>query len=112
MRIKGETIEIRHVEGGGFDPDGFRLPEEVTWETVNGCVIAPVSGLVMTEIDYRLAQEEVTVYAPTFITIKIDEEFKARGKMWQVTEIPFDHRSPFGTNRGGTEFKAKFRETI
>lgn len=101
----GETVKI--VIPGGYDSNGIPLPP-VLVEEIPGCVITPKGTGAGVGRDYFFASEDMSILAPKFIEdIPSNAEFLVRGETYALDGIPFDHRSVFGSQYGGTEIPVK-----
>lgn len=103
MHIVGETITLVTVTGGGIDRDGYRIPREEHNEPVEGAVVIPEQSGRITDDDRAGEFREASVLLPRFVAIETGSEVVVRGQKFRVDRPPFDHRSAFGTRRGGTE---------
>lgn len=112
MLVPGETILVITKTGPTYDPDGYYIEGKTVKKPVHGCVIVPKGAAVEVDNTYRLASNEVSVLCPRVIR-GIDEgaTLIIRGEEYEVSAPPFDHVSPFGTGRGGTEIPAERRVT-
>lgn len=111
MNISGETITFLSESGGGYTADGRWIPPEVTNVDVPGCVIIPDGQAVTAGDTYMLAEKNVRVLVPGFIQVEEGSTVLIRGEEYIVSAPGFDHRSPFGTGRGGSEFKCERKIT-
>lgn len=107
MRIVGETIILVTREGGGVDDDGYPMPEQVVNVEIPGAVFIPESTGTIHRTDGTLEYRQASVLLPQFETIEVGAEIKVRGESYRVERPSVDHRSMFGTMRGGTELFLK-----
>ena len=102
--LVGETIVLRTTTGGGYDRFGDRLPTRVVDKRVERAVVIP-EGAERVDGDYIVGGESrtATVLLPGFFKVEQDATVIIRGQEWIVDRPAFDHRSVFGSDRGGTE---------
>lgn len=112
MPIPGETVAIVSSTGGGYDDDGHWIPPRESRRTIAGCVIVPRGADTTAGLDYVLAGQDISILAPTFVSVAVGAEVEVRGQRWIVAAPTFDHRSPFGTGFGGTEIPVTRKETV
>lgn len=107
MRIVGEPVTIVTEKGGGYDRYGRELPVTRVKRTIDRAVVVPGtnSSVRDTTIDGQIY--EATVLFPTFVDIQDGALVIVRGLEYEVDRPPFDHRSAFGTTRGGTEINIR-----
>lgn len=92
---------------GGYDSDGRPLPP-VLVEDIHGCVITPKGTGTGVGPGYFFASEDISIFAPKFIEdISSNAQFVVRGEDYVLDGLPFDHRSAFGSQHGGTEIPVK-----
>ena len=103
MRIVGETILMVTRRGGGVDDRGYPLPEEIVNVEIPGAVFIPEGTGRITEGGRGIEYEQARVLLPRFEDIDAGAEIHVRGERFFVERPPVDHRSAFGTDRGGTE---------
>lgn len=107
MRIVGETILLVTREGGGVDDRGYPLPEKVVNVEIDGAVFIPESTGRITDGGRVIEFEQARVLLPRFEEIAAGAEIHVRGERFFVERGSVDHRSAFGTSRGGTEIFLK-----
>ena len=107
MRIVGETILLVTREGGGVEDRGYPLPEKVVNVEIPGAVFIPESTSVVNEGTGLHTFEQASVLLPRFEEIAVGAELIIRGERFFVERPSVQHRSVFGTSRGGTEIFVK-----
>lgn len=105
----GETIHLVTRQGGGVDDDGYPLPEEVVNTEIPGAVFIPESTGTIHRNDGTLTYQQASVLLPKFEDIGVGAELQIRGESFVVERPSVQHRSAFGTSRGGTEIFVKRR---
>lgn len=103
MRVVGEVVTLVTRESGGFDNDGNKLPDVIVNVDIPGAVFIPESAGVIRMTDGATEYREASIMLPTFEQITVGATVMVRGKEFTVHRPPVDHRSAFGTSRGGTE---------
>lgn len=103
MRVVGEVVTLVTREGGGYDDDGHKLPEVIVNHEIPGAVFIPESAGTIHREDGTLQYREASVLLPGFEDVALGAEVIVRGDTFKVDRPPVDHRSMFGTSRGGTE---------
>lgn len=103
MRVVGEVVTLVTRTGGGYDDDGHTLPEVIVNEDIPGAVFIPESAGVINRDDGTTEYREASILLPTFEEITVGATIMVRGEQFTVERPPVDHRSAFGTGRGGTE---------
>lgn len=96
-------------KGGGVDDDGYPLPEEVVNTEIPGAVFIPEAAGMINRQDGTLQYREASILLPSFEDIKVGAEILVRGEAFKVERPSVQHRSAFGTSRGGTELYVKRR---
>ena len=107
MRIVGETILMVTRRGGGVDDRGYPIPEEIVNVEIPGAVFIPEGTGRVTEGMGAFEYEQARVLLPRFEEINAGAEIHVRGERFFVERPSVDHRSAFGTDRGGTEIFLK-----
>lgn len=107
MAIVGETILVVTRRSGGVDDRGYPIPDEVVNVEIPGAVFIP-EGTGRIAGDGRVIEyEQARVLLPRFEEIDATAEIHVRGERFFAERPSVDHRSAFGTNRGGTEIFLK-----
>lgn len=103
MRIVGEVVRLVTRKGGGVDDDGYPIPEVIVNVDIPGAVFIPESSGTIDRDTDQLQYREASILIPGFEQITLGAEIVVRGETFLVDRPPVEHRSPFGTGRGGTE---------
>lgn len=103
MRIVGEVVTIITRKGGGVDDDGYPIPETEVRVEVPGAVVTPERLGTIIDDDRAGVFREMSVLLPQFEDVELGAKIEIRGEVFTIDRPPFDHRSVFGTSRGGTE---------
>lgn len=101
MRLQGETVLIHRVIGS--DEWGMAVYETTP---IPGCVVTPSGRSVEIGNNQFWSLEAMVIFAPHNVEVEEQTELEIRGETWFVSAPTFDHISPFGTGRGGTEIHA------
>jgi len=101
VRLQGETIYFVRITGRDVwgAPNYERIP-------INGCVVTPSGRSVEAGETTFWSLEAMVIFAPTYVELEEHDQLEIRGEEWYVSAPTFDHISPFGTGRGGTEIHA------
>lgn len=89
--------------GGGVDDRGYPIPEEIVNVEIPGAVFIPEGTGRINDGGRVIEYEQARVLLPRFENIEAGAEIHVRGERFFVERPSVDHRSVFGTNRGGTE---------
>lgn len=103
MRVVGQVVRVITRKSGGYDPDGNKLPDTIINEDIPGAVFIPENAGITRAWDGALEWREAYILFPTFEQIAVGATVMVRGEEFTVERPPVDHRSAFGTSRGGTE---------
>lgn len=100
-RIQGETVYV--VEVTGRDYRGRPITELTPLQAV---VVPGRSDIAAGGDDAGwLNTAEITLLLTGFHEFEAGQQIEVRGTTYYVDGDPFDHVSPFGTTRGGTELR-------
>lgn len=106
MRVVGETVYI--YTPGPPDEWGVPDPDKAIRVPIPGCVVVPrgaTVALAESQVGWW-STENVDVLTPGPVSVPVAQELEIRGKIWKVSAEPFQHISPYGTGRGGTQIPA------
>ena len=107
MAVVGETIVLVTREGGGYDRYGDPLPVKVVNVEIDGAVFIPEGTGTIKDGVTNGEYQQASVLLPGFEEVEVDAEVIVRGEHFRVDRPSVDHRSAFGTSRGGTEIFLK-----
>lgn len=106
-RLQGETVYVVTYGPDSRDEWGALIPGKETRTPINGCVIVPEGRRVEIEDNHFFAIENIVILTPELVEVEEQTNLEVRGESWMVANPTFDHISPFGTGRGGTEIHAR-----
>lgn len=100
-RVQGETVYLVEVKGRDY------RGRPITERTPLQAVVVPGRSDVTEGGDAAgwLNTAELTLLLPEFRAVEAGQEVEVRGHTYYVDGDGFDHRSAFGTARGGTELR-------
>lgn len=102
--VVGERVLLRTIKGGGYDPDGNPLPRRSVDEPVDGAVVFYTSTGSFDDVDVVGGEDRsLTVLLPRRYPVEQGAVVVVRGEEWIADRPPFEHRSLFGSDLGGTE---------
>lgn len=102
-RLVGETVILRTTTGGGVDDDGYPLPDIKVDTPVTRAVFIPESGDIYRTADRDVVVQAASVLLPYVLEVPPTATVIVRGVEYRQSKPAADHKSMFGTGRGGTE---------
>lgn len=110
-RLVGETV-YTIIEGEDErDEWGQLWPGELEKTPFQAVVVPSGRSVGVEGMNFALTDSITLLFFETY-DFEVGTDFEVRGEKYAVDQPQFDHLSPFGTNKGGTEIHLERKEVV
>lgn len=103
----GETIQHHRWQGGGKDPDGYRLPQYAAPVDVQNVGVDQPTTTEPRDGTTERAQVDLVIFLPAGYTCDYRDRFTIRGKLYQAESVGEPLRNFFTGDLARTEVSVR-----